>query len=135
MRAVILGCGRVGAFAASDLDGEFAVTVIDWNPSSFDRLSADFGGATIVGNGIDVDVLRLGNVEEADLFMALTDTDNTNLMAAQVAKQLGAGHAIARVYDAERCAIYSEMGLTVLSPTIYGAERLFNLVVGSGKEG
>jgi trk system potassium uptake protein TrkA len=130
MKAVIVGCGRVGAYVASELDGEHAVTVIDWNPASFDRLPTDFGGDTIVGNGIDVDVLRLGDAHEADVFMALTDSDNTNLTAAQIAHEMGAKRAIARVYDAQRSVIYEELGLTTVSPTVYGAQRLFDLVVG-----
>lgn len=129
MKAVIVGCGRVGAFVASELDGEHSVTVVDWNPGSFDRLSAQFGGDTIVGNGIDVEVLRLANAHQSDIFMALTDSDNTNLTAAQIAHALGARRAIARVYDAQRSDIYAELGLTPVSPTVYGAQRLFDLVV------
>lgn len=134
MKAVIVGCGRVGAFVASELDGEHAVTVIDWSPTAFDRLSNDFGGETIVGNGIDVDVLKLGQAHESDVFMALTDSDNTNLTAAQIAHEMGAGRAIARVYDAQRSEIYEELGLTPVSPTILGAQRLFDLVVGTEEE-
>jgi trk system potassium uptake protein len=129
MKAVIIGCGRVGAHVASALDGEHSVTMIDWNPSSFERLSPDFGGETIVGNGIDIDVLRLSNVQSSDIFMALTDSDNTNLTAAQIARKIGAERVIARVYDAERSEIYEELGVTAVSPTVYGAQRLFGLVV------
>ena len=131
MKAVIMGCGRVGAFVASALDGEHAVTVVDWTPSSFDRLSPEFGGETIVGNGIDVEVLRHAGAHQADIFMALTDSDNSNLTAAQIAQAIGARRAIARVYDAQRSDIYTELGLTPISPTVYGAQRLFDLVVGS----
>ena len=134
MKAVIVGCGRVGAYVASELDGEHTVTVIDWSPSAFDRLSNDFNGETIVGNGIDVDVLKLGRANESDVFMALTDSDNTNVTAAQIARAMGAGRSIARVCDAERSEIYEELGLTAVSPTIYGAQRLFNLVVGAEED-
>lgn len=134
MKAVIVGCGRVGAFVASELDGEHAVTVIDWSPTAFDRLSNDFAGETIVGNGIDVDVLKLGQAHVSDVFMALTDSDNTNLTAAQIAHTMGAGRAIARVYDPQRSEIYEELGLTPVSPTILGAQRLFDLVVGTEEE-
>lgn len=135
MKAVIVGCGRVGALVASELDVEHSVTVIDWSPSAFDRLSNDFNGETIVGNGIDTVVLKLGQAHEADLFMALTDSDNTNLTAAQIAHKMGAARSIARVYDAERSEIYEELGLTTVSPTVYGAERLFDLVVGAEEDG
>jgi trk system potassium uptake protein len=129
MKAVIIGCGRVGARVASELDADHSVTMIDWNPSSFDRLSSDFGGETIVGNGIDIEVLRLGGVQSSDVFMALTDSDNTNLTAAQIARKIGAERVIARVYDAERSEIYEELGVKAVSPTVYGAQRLFGLVL------
>lgn len=134
MKAVIVGCGRVGAYVASELDGEHSVTVIDWTPSAFDRLSNDFNGETIVGNGIDVEVLKLGQAHESDVFMALTDSDNTNLTAAQIAHAMGAGRSIARVYDAERSEIYEDLGVTPVSPTVYGAQRLFDLVVGTEED-
>jgi trk system potassium uptake protein len=134
MKAVIVGCGRVGAYVASELDSEHSVTVIDWTPSAFDRLSNDFNGETIVGNGIDMEVLKLGQAHDADVFMALTDSDNTNLTAAQIARAMGAERSIARVYDAERSEIYEELGLTPVSPTIYGAQRLFDLVVGKEED-
>src|SRR4051795_11602210 len=102
MFVVILGCGRVGAAIAASLDGAHDVTVIDWNARSFSRLPDTFSGDTILGNGIDIDLLRTAGVARADAFLAVTDGDNRNLMAAQVARQLGAHQAVARVYDAER---------------------------------
>jgi trk system potassium uptake protein TrkA len=133
MKAVIMGCGRVGARVADRLSGTHDVTVIDWNSDSFDRLGTEFTGETIVGNGIDVDVLKGAGVADADVFLALTDGDNRNLMSAQVARSLGAGRVIARVYDTTRSEVFNEMGLVTFSPTINGARRLFNLVVG-GRE-
>jgi trk system potassium uptake protein len=135
MKAVIMGCGRVGARVAGALSADHEVTVIDWNPASFERLGAEFMGETIVGNGIDIDVLRSASVTEADIFLALTDGDNRNLMAAQVARSLGAGRVVARVYDATRSEIFDEAGVVTFSPTITGARRLFDLVIGSGEAG
>lgn len=134
MNAVIVGCGRVGALVAAELDDAHSVTVIDWSPTAFSRLSPGFGGETIVGNGIDVEVLKLGKVPHSDVFMALTDSDNTNLTAAQIARAIGAGRAIARVYDAERSGIYDDLGVLTVSPTIHGAQRLFDLVVSKEEE-
>ncbi len=134
MKAVILGCGRVGARVASALDEEHSVTVLDWNQSSFDRLSPSFSGDTVFGNGIDADILRLAGADTADIFMALTASDNTNVTSAQVARVLGATRALARVYDAERSGIYDELGLITVSPTILGAQRLFDFVVGPAKD-
>ena len=130
MNIVILGCGRVGARLATILGRSHRVTIIDWNAGAFDRLGPDFAGDTVVGNGIDVEVLRSVATGDADLFLALTDGDNRNLFAAQVARRLGARRIIARVYDAERSGIFSQMGFTAISPTVNSARRLFNMVVG-----
>lgn len=134
MYIVILGCGRVGARVANTLDSSHRITVIDWNASALDRLHDSFLGETLIGNGIDVDVLKAAGVQDADVFLALTDGDNRNLMAAQIAQHLGARKVVVRVYDPVRCAIYSRMGMTVISPTVSGAERLFGMVVGEGEE-
>lgn len=132
MRVVVLGCGRVGALVADRLGREHSVTVIDWNPASFGRLSESFSGDTVVCNGIDADCLRNAGAGVADLFLALTDGDNRNLMAGQIASHLGARKVVARVYDAERSRIFAEMGMNTVSPTILGAERLFHMAVGEG---
>lgn len=133
MRVVVLGCGRVGALVATALSTRHHVTVVDWREDSFRRLSDSYAGETVVCNGIDVDCLRSAGADEADLFLALTDEDNRNLMAAQVAHHLGASRVIARVYDAERSRIYADMGMTTISPTILGAERLYRMSVGEGE--
>ncbi len=130
MKVVILGCGRVGARVASALSTSHDVKIIDWNPASFSRLDDSFAGATIVGNGIDIDVLRRARAGEADAFLALTNGDNRNIMAGQVAQILGAKHVIVRVYDATRAEIYRDAGLRTVSPTVIGADRLFEMVVG-----
>jgi trk system potassium uptake protein TrkA len=135
MQFVIVGCGRVGAHLAEALARSHEVTVVDWSARSFDRLGENFGGQTVIGNGIDVDVLRSAGVESADIFFALTDDDDRNLMAAQVAKQLGAPRVIARVYDATRSRVFADMGVTTVSPTISGAERLFNMVMAGEEAG
>jgi trk system potassium uptake protein TrkA len=133
MEFVIVGCGRVGASLARELSESHAVTVVDWSARAFDRLGEDFTGQTVTGNGIDVDVLRSAGVASADMFFALTDADNSNLMAAQVAMQLGSPRVVARVYDADRSKVFADMGVTTVSPTILGAERLFAMVL-AGEE-
>lgn len=131
MNIVILGCGRVGARLACALHAAHEVTVVDWDPSAFDRLGEEFAGRTHLGNGIDVDCLKAIDVGSADLFIALTSGDNRNLMASQVAQRLGARRAIVRVYDAERAEIFARMGVHTISPTIVGADRLFRMAVGN----
>ncbi len=128
MHVVILGCGRVGARVAAVLADKYDVSVVDWNAAAFDRLPAHFAGETVRGNGIDVDVLRSARVHQCDLFLALTDLDNRNLMAAQVASGLGAKRVIARVYDPVRADVFAAMGVPTVCPTVSGARALFDLV-------
>lgn len=120
MNVVIVGCGRVGAHLATTLDhrGD-TVTVVDRKPESFSRLEPNFGGLAIRGTGIDEDILRIARIEEAGAFLAVTDWDNTNLMAAQVAKTVfRIPFVAARVYDPVRAEIFANMGIVTISPTI-----------------
>lgn len=126
MRIVILGCGRTGAHLARMLleDGH-QVTVIDQDSASFSRLGDDFPGRLVVGTGIDEDVLRQAGIEEAEAFVAVTNGDNTNVMAAQVAKEVfGVPRAICRIYDPLREEIYRTLGLETICPTLWGASRI-----------
>jgi len=133
MNIVILGCGRVGSRVAAALDAGNDVTVIDRDTRSFGRLPTDFPGRTVRGHGIDYDALRSAGAQEADVFLALTNHDDRNLMAAQVAAQLGARKTIARVYDPVRATIFEPMGLSTICPTVNGAQRLFDMIVGEGR--
>lgn len=130
MNIVILGSGRVGARVANTLSISHDVTIIDWNRASFGRLDQSFTGKTVVGNGIDIEVLRRAGVGEANVFLALTNGDNRNIMSGQVARILGARRVIVRVYDAIRAEIFRDAGLHTVSPTVIGADRLFDMVVG-----
>lgn len=119
MRIVIMGCGRVGSLLAAQLWREgHAVSVIDMSPKSFRRLPEDFGGTTVIGTGIDEDVLRQAGIEGADAFVAVTEGDNRNIMAAQVAREIfGVPEVVARIYDPGREAIYRELGIDSICPT------------------
>lgn len=119
MRVVIVGCGRVGAHIASALDRRGDdVTIIDINPIAFMRLDEDFSGLAIRGTGIDEDVLRSANITSADAFLAVTNRDNTNLMAAQVAREVfGVPTVAARVYDPVRAEIFANLGIITICPT------------------
>lgn len=132
MRIVIVGAGRIGARLANLLDEHHDVTIIDIDELAFRRLRHDFQGSSIRGNGIDVDTLRSAGVAGADVLMALTNGDNRNLMAAQVAKTVfGVERVVARVYDPARASIFEDAGLHTISPTVTGAERLFTKIVGA----
>ena len=126
MKVVIMGCGRVGARLASLLEQDgHTVTIIDIDSYSFRRLSPDFKGTALVGNGIDEDVLRSAGIEEAGAFVALTQGDNRNVMASQIAKHIfGVPRAICRIYDPLRRDMYEELGVETVSPTTIFAQML-----------
>jgi trk system potassium uptake protein len=119
MRVVIMGCGRVGARVASLLDHSGnALTVIDTDSRAFRRLPAGFGGETVIGTGIDEDVLRKAGIEDADAFIAVTNGDNRNIMAAQVARLIfEVPVVVCRIYDPVREDTYRRLGLTTVCPT------------------
>lgn len=123
MRVIIVGCGRVGARVAAELDtrGEH-VTVIDIAARAFSRLPPSFGGQTVRGNGTDEDVMRSAGAEQADIVMALTEGDNRNALAAQVAKHtFGAPRVIAKINDPLRGEAYRALGLeTICRTTMLG---------------
>jgi trk system potassium uptake protein TrkA len=119
MKAVIMGCGRVGARVASLLDHTGNdVTVIDIDSRAFLRLPTTFGGDTIIGTGIDEDVLRRAGIEDADAFIAVSNGDNRNIMAAQVARLIfDVPEVVCRIYDPVREDTYRRLGLTTVCPT------------------
>jgi len=119
MRVVIMGCGRVGARIAGLLDHSGnSITVIDTDSRAFRRLPAGFGGETVIGTGIDEDVLRKAGIEDADAFIAVTNGDNRNIMAAQVARLVfEVPVVVCRIYDPVREDTYRRLGLTTVCPT------------------
>ena len=130
MRIVIMGCGRVGATLASELSREGNdVTVLDTDPSAFRFLADDFSGTKIVGNGIDIDVLKKIHLEKADAFVSATRGDNRNVMAAQIAKHIyGVPVVASRVFDPLREEMYRNMGLRTINPTRVQAKRLKRVI-------
>ena len=119
MKIVIVGCGRVGAALAEAFDnGGHDVVVLDTSTRAFDRLSEEFKGQAIRGDGTDEDVLRKAGVEGADVLLAFTEGDNRNVMAAQVAvEKLAVGKAIAKINDPVRAAAYAELGIATVCRT------------------
>ncbi len=131
MKVVIMGCGRVGGWLARLLDADgHQVTVLDIDPYSFRRLSfptlvPDFKGTALVGNGIDEEALKKAGIEEADAFVAVTQGDNRNIMAAQIAKHIfNVPRVLCRIYDPLRQELYSTLGLEAISPTTIFAQLL-----------
>jgi len=126
MKIVIVGCGRVGAQLAGlvDADGH-TVTILDTNTDSFRRLLPTFSGTALRGNGIDEEALRRAGIEEADVFVALTQGDNRNVMSAQIAKYIfNVPRVICRIYDPLRRELYDTLGLETFSPTTIFAQML-----------
>jgi trk system potassium uptake protein TrkA len=124
MKIVIMGCGRVGAQIASLLEQDgHEITVLDTDAYSFRRLPPDFSGTALLGNGMDEDVLRRAGIEEADVFVAMTQGDNRNVMAAQIAKHIfNVPRVISRIYDPLRQEMYDTLGIEAFSPTTIFAE-------------
>jgi trk system potassium uptake protein len=136
MRVVIMGCGRVGARVASLLDHSGnAITVIDTDSRAFRRLPAGFGGETVIGTGIDEDVLRKAGIEDADAFIAVTNGDNRNIMAAQVARLIFEVQVvICRIYDPVREDTYRRLGLTTVCPTTTISAIILDHVMRAGSD-
>jgi len=132
MYVIIMGCGRVGARLGQLLvNAGHEVLVLDTNPSAFDRLGRDFAGSTMVGNGIDHDVLVKAGIERADAFAAATQGDNRNIMASQIAKHVfHVPRVVTRIYDPIRTDTFRALGLDAISPTVIGAQVFFERLTG-----
>ncbi len=129
-----MGCGRTGAAIAASLDGDgHQVTMLDINAGQFRRLPDAFGGLKAVGNGMDADVLERAGAREADAFVAVTQGDNRNYFASQLAHEVfGVKNVVCRVKDPERGEIFGHLGLQTYSPTSAGAEAILGMLSGSG---
>ncbi len=130
MKIIILGCGRVGVYLAQTLDkAGHDVTIVDRNRDSFAKLGSDYGGKMVLGTGIDEDVLRKAGIERADAFVAVTNGDNTNAMAAQIAKHVfHVPHVVARLYDPIREETYRLLGLETVCSTVMGVDKIREMV-------
>jgi trk system potassium uptake protein len=119
MKAVIIGCGRVGAGLADELDrAGWQVLILDLTSAAFDRLPSTFGGTALRGDGTDEEVLRRAGADHADLFFAATEGDNRNVMAAQLGTEaLNARQVIAKINDPVRAEAYAHLGVTTLCRT------------------
>src|SRR5919108_3249533 len=132
VKILIVGCGRVGSQIAADMERIcHDVTIIDRDPAQFSRasqrgvLTNDFKGNQVVGNGTDAEVLRRAGVEDADGFVAVTEGDNRNIMASQIAKHVfKVPRVVTRIYDPERAEAYEKLGLHTICPTIDGAKKI-----------
>jgi trk system potassium uptake protein len=126
MRYLIVGCGRVGSALAKLLDADgHEVIVVDEDPAAFKRLPPKFKGHVMVGTGIDYDVLKRAGAATADGFVAVTNGDNRNIMAALIAQRMfKIKRIVARIYDPQRGQMYRELGVQTVCPTTVGAKLI-----------
>lgn len=122
-----MGCGRVGALLATQLDADgHSVAIIDADPKAFRRLPADFSGRKITGQGIDRDVLKKAGTKDAYAFAAVSSGDNSNIIAARVAREtFGVERVVARIYDPTRATVYERLGI----PTVATVRRTSEAVM------
>jgi len=126
MKVVIMGCSRVGAQLAAMLDAEgHKVTVMDVDPFSFKKLPPTFKGTALVGSGLEEESLKKAEIGQADVFVAVTQGDNRNVMACQIAKHIHkVPKVVCRIYDPIREEMYRNLGLLTVSPTKLVAKLL-----------
>jgi trk system potassium uptake protein TrkA len=129
---VVMGCGRVGSTLAHHLQRlEHSVSVIDQDPTAFRRLGSSFNGKTIAGIGFDRDTLMDAGIEVADAFAAVSSGDNSNIIAARVAREtFGVGHVVARIYDPRRAEVYERLGIPTVATVPWTASRLLKNILG-----
>lgn len=123
---IIIGCGRLGTNLADILsDSGGNVMIIDKDKDAFRKISPSYGGFTQIGDATDIDVLHETQIENATAVVCVTNNDNTNIMLAQMAKELfKVEHVIARLYDPERECVYREFGITTICPVVLSAYEI-----------
>jgi trk system potassium uptake protein TrkA len=131
---VIMGCGRVGSTLAHHLQAlGHSLAVIDFDPDAFRRLGADFTGLTVVGTGYNQEVLIAAGIERADAFAAVSSGDNSNIIAARVAREtFGVGRVAARIYDPRRAEVYERLGIPTVATVRWTADRMVRHLVPEG---
>src|SRR5712692_9196159 len=119
MKALVIGCGRVGSTVALNLHEEgWDVVVVDENEDALARLGEHWPGAFVVGHGMDADLLREAGIEDTDAVVVATDGDNTNIVIGQVAqKRFGIDCVVARILDPARADFYKARGMRTACPT------------------
>lgn len=126
MNAIVVGCGRVGSALAQRLsDDGWVVTVIELNEENLVRLGPDWRHPLVLGHGMDAKVLEEAGIADAEVVIAATDGDNTNLVIAQVAtKRYAVRHVAARIQDPARAEAYADRGFEIISPVRIAIEKL-----------
>jgi trk system potassium uptake protein TrkA len=131
-----MGCGRVGSTLARSLeDRNHTVSIIDSNPDAFRRLGPSFGGTKVMGIGFDQDVLERAGIDGADAFAAVSSGDNSNIIAARVAREsFGIQQVVARIYDPGRAEVYQRLGITTVATVKWTADQVLRRILPAGAE-
>ena len=134
MHVVIMGCGRVGSALAKTLEGlDHSVAVIDRDAGAFRRLSPDFAGTRVTGVGFDRDTLLEAGIDRAHAFAAVSSGDNSNIIAARVAREtFGLDNVVARIYDARRAAVYQKLGIPTVATVRWTADQVVRRLLPEG---
>ena len=134
MHVVIMGCGRVGSAIALELEtAGITVSIIDQSREAFRRLGGAFKGTTVTGIGFDRDILIQAGIEKADAFAALSNGDNSNILAARVAREVfGVKNVVARIYDPARAEIYQRLGIPTVATVIWATDQILRRLAPEG---
>ena len=136
MHIVIMGCGRVGSTLAHILEEQgHSVAIIDQDREAFRKLRSGFKGKRITGVGFDQDVLIEAGIEEADAFAAVSSGDNSNVIAARVAREsFGVARVAARIYDPRRAEVYQRLGIPTVATVRWTADQMMRRLLPEGSE-
>nr|WP_182526461.1 TrkA family potassium uptake protein [Nocardioides dongkuii] len=136
MHVVIMGCGRVGSTLARSLeDRNHTVSIIDSEPDAFRRLGPGFNGDKVTGIGFDQEVLEKAGIKRADAFAAVSSGDNSNIIAARVAREtFGIQQVVARIYDPGRAEVYQRLGITTVATVKWTADQVLRRLLPVGAE-
>jgi trk system potassium uptake protein TrkA len=131
---VIMGCGRVGSTLAQTIESRgHSVAVIDQNPDAFRRLPADFSGHRVTGVGFDRETLQQAGIEDTFAFAAVSDGDNSNVLAARVAREtFGVEQVVARIYDPHRAEVYQRLGIPTVATVRWTADQVLRRMLPHG---
>jgi trk system potassium uptake protein TrkA len=136
VHVVIMGCGRVGSTLARSLeDRNHTVSIIDSNPDAFRRLGPTFNGTKVTGMGFDQGVLDRAGIEKADAFAAVSSGDNSNIIAARVAREtFGIQQVVARIYDPGRAEVYQRLGIPTVATVRWTSDQILRRLLPAGAE-
>jgi trk system potassium uptake protein TrkA len=134
VHVVIMGCGRVGTTIATSLEAaDHSVAIVDQDPTAFRRLPQDFKGKQVIGMGFDRDTLVEAGIEQASAFAAVSSGDNSNIIAARVAREtFGVENVVARIYDPRRAEVYSRLGIPTVATVRWTADSMLRRLIPDG---